>query len=285
MAAAESAWGRFRKISNEPPVELRLAVSESPAGERPEPKMPRGQGHLISFVHDHENYAICDLRAGFGYGWVTRAVAHDPTYVRYHFVENCVYIMLQSMYLTPAHAACVSRNGRAVLLCGLSTAGKSTLAYACAKHGWTYICDDGANLIRQGTGRVVVGNAYQIRLRPQTVSLFPELARYTPLDRPNGKPSLEVDTPELGIDIAEQGCVEHVIFLNRSTTERQHLARYDKEEALQNMSQVICYGDDALRAEMTCSLERLLTAPIYQMTYHDLAWAEERLRSLVNNGE
>ena len=105
IAAAESAWGNFKRISDEPAVEFRLAVSESQTGERPQPQMPRGQGHLISFVHDQENYAITDLRAGFSYGWITPAVAREATYVRYHFIENCVYIMLQSMYLTPAHAA------------------------------------------------------------------------------------------------------------------------------------------------------------------------------------
>src|SRR5437868_6609542 len=88
IAAAESSWSRYRQTRDEPGIELRLAVSESLTGERPSARMPRSQGHLISFIHDAENFAICDLRAGFGFGWITEAVARDESYVRYHFVEN-----------------------------------------------------------------------------------------------------------------------------------------------------------------------------------------------------
>ena len=142
IAAAESAWNKFRQVRNERPVEIRLAVSESATSEKPPVRLPRGQGHLVSFLHDAENFAVCDLRTGFGFGWLTPAVANDENYVRYHFVENCVYILLESMYLTTAHAACVASHEKGVLLSGECGSGKSSLAYQCAKSGWTFVGDD-----------------------------------------------------------------------------------------------------------------------------------------------
>jgi hypothetical protein len=246
--------------------------------------MPRAQGHLVSFIHDADNFAICDLRAGFGYGWITDAVACDESYVRYHFVENCALILLEALYMTPVHAACVSLSRRGVLLCGNSGAGKTTLAYACAKRGWTYAGDDSAHLIRRSEDRIVLANPYQIRFRPHATSLFPELAGNVPSERPKGKPSIELDTKPLHLTTELETSVEYLVFLNR-TTERQGLAKYDRDEAYASMSQTICYGDESLRDEMRSSLDRLLTAPVFELHYHDLTWAEQRLRSLVENGE
>jgi hypothetical protein len=285
IAAAESAWGKFQKTRSEPAVELRLAVSESLTGERPPVRMPRGQGHLVSFIHDAENFAICDLRAGFGYGWLTDAVACDESYVRYHFVENCVLILLAGLYMTPVHAACVSLSGQGVLLCGNSGAGKTTLAYACAKRGWTYACDDSAHLIRGSEDRIIVANPYQIRFRAHAMSLFPELAGNLPFERPNGKPSIELDTAPLHLATARETAVDYLVFLNRTTTDWQRLSKYDRDAAYASLSQVVCYGDESLRDEMRSSLDRLLTAPVFELYYHDLTWAEQRLRSLVENGE
>ena len=285
IAAAESVWGKFKKMRDEPPVEVRLAVSESLTGEKPPVRMPRGQGHLVSFLHDAENFAVCDLNTGFGFGWLTPVVACDESYVRYHFVEACVYILLEARYLIAAHAACIDLHGKGVLLAGECGAGKSTLAYHCAKRGWAFVCDDGTHFIRGSADHVVVGNPYQIRFRPQAISLFPELAGNIPFERPNGKPSIEVDTASLHVAIAEQTKPDYLIFLNRTPNVPQHLASYDKDEAFARLSQVICYGEESFREELRKSLRRLLTMPIYEMQYHDLDWAEQRIRSLVENGE
>lgn len=284
LAAAETAWGRFRRTRNEPPVELRVAVSESLTGERPAARMPRAQGHLISFIHDADNFVVCDLRSGFGYGWLTDSVAWDESYVRYYFIEGCVLILL-SLYLTPVHAACVSLSQKGILLCGDSGAGKSTLAYACARRGWTYSGDDAANLVRNSNDRVVVANPYQVRFRPHAMSLFPELAGNVPFDRPNGKPSLELDTAPLGILTETETRPEYLVFLNRSGNQTQRLAKYGKDDAYARLSEVICYGEESLREQMRNSLNRLLTVPVFELYYHDLEWAEQRLRSLVENGE
>lgn len=284
IVAAEESWGRFEQTRTEPPVEMRLAVSDSGASERPAPMMPRGQGHLIATVHDASNFLICDLRSGFAFGWLTPAVACDRSYCRYYFLENYVTLLLQGLYLTPAHAACVALHDQGVLLLGQSEAGKTTLSYACARRGWTYVSDDGLNLVRKSCDRVVVGNPHQIRFRPHAKVLFPELSEYVPAERPNGKPNLELDTAELNIAVAPEARAEHLVFLNRNPSGPQRIAKFDKDEAYDRLAWTICCGEDSLREEQRASLRRLLGVPLYEMQYYDLEWAEQRLRSLVENG-
>lgn len=267
-------------------VELRLAVTESAAGAAPPPAaLPRGQGHLLSFVHDAQNFAVCDLRAGFAFGWLTQAVAHDLPRVRYHFVEPIVMLMLQSWYFSVVHAACVSLDGRGVLLCGDSEAGKSTLAYGCAKRGWTYVCDDASHLLRDAEHRTIAGMCHQIRFRPSAAELFPELAAFTPFERPNGKPALELDAKALNIATSPEAHIDCLVFLKRDPHAREKMARFDKSEALERFEAVHCVGEESLRREQRDALRRLLTAPVYEMTYQDLDDAERRLRSLLETGD
>ena len=86
-----------------------------------------------------------------------------------------VYSLLDTQHLLKCHAACVAKNGHGVLFVGGSGAGKSSLAYACARRGWTYISDDGASLVRRRPGRQVLGNPQNFHFRPDARSCFPEL--------------------------------------------------------------------------------------------------------------
>jgi len=285
IQAGEHLWGREISLWDKPAVELRLAVGGAglQPDERPRPQMPRAQGHLLSIVHDAANFAVCNLEAGFGFGWFTPAVATDPAYFRYHFLEPLAYMTLESLYLTQIHGACIALRGQGVLLCGDTHAGKTTLSYACARRGWTYVADDASHLVRESRDRVIVGRPYQIRLRVDARALFPELGEYEPVERPNGKPSLELDTAGLGLTQARQVAARYIVFLNRDT-DLQRLSRYSRNDAYDRLSQVICFGTEAVQEEQRQTLRDLLTLPLYQIDYRDLDWAEGCLRSLVENG-
>src|SRR4051794_4588915 len=54
------------------------------------------------------------------------------------------------------HAAVLARDGRAVVFCGASMAGKSTLAAALAQRGWVLLGDDSAVLSLDGDDGLVV---------------------------------------------------------------------------------------------------------------------------------
>src|SRR5882724_6694139 len=75
IQAAAEGWGRFAQQFDESPVRLSLGVSESE--EMPLASEPRivAREHLITSLWDHSNLAVCDMRSGFAFGWLTRGVA------------------------------------------------------------------------------------------------------------------------------------------------------------------------------------------------------------------
>ena len=113
-----------------------------------------------------------------------------------------------------AHAACVARDGRGVLLCGDSGAGKTSLAYHLARNGWTYVSDNECWIVRE-RGTLVAGNPARLRFRDSAVELFPELRGIAPRLHANGKMSVETAAGALGIATAEQCCATRVVFLRR----------------------------------------------------------------------
>ena len=132
--------------------------------------------------------------------------------------------------VTGMHSACVARNGVGVLLCGDSGAGKTTLAYACAKAGWTYVTDDGSYIVHGRDDLLVVGNSNQIRFRPAGKLLFPELDSREVLQRAETKPAIEINPRELeGIHHSPTAKVKYFVLLNRRDRKNLPLRDYSKE--------------------------------------------------------
>ena len=195
-AAAES-WDGFQQRFSEPSIEVRVAVGAAETNGLPEAPVFLGQDHLVAIVADARNFAVCDYERRFAWAWLSPRVVRDRDWLRFHFLEAVVYMMLAQLYLTPLHAACVERRGSGVLLCGGPGAGKSSLAFACARRGWTYVSDDASSLVRNHGDRLVLGRPGQIRFREDAGDLFPQLAGRLAKRRANGKMTIEVRTADL----------------------------------------------------------------------------------------
>jgi hypothetical protein len=285
LRAAEEVWGECGDCFGAAPIELRFAVDESSAAERPPAVLPRGQEALMAIVHSPENFATADLSRGFAFGWLTPSVLRDRGYFRYHFLEPLVYVMLSSLYLTPVHAACVALDGSGVLLCGESGAGKTSLTYACARREWTYVADDASHLVRGVADATIVGRPHQIRFRSSAVSLFPELAAHPVFERANGKLDIEIQTRNLGLRFtAIQARADYLVFLNRGDFESGSFNAMDRERAAMILQQSLCCGTASVRQLQRQSLQRLLEIPVLELCYRDLNEAEWLLRSLVRTG-
>ena len=285
LAGASESWGMFRKIHSEPPLQIRIGVLPGSTNQCPPRPTCRGQRNLLTQIADSENFMILDLRQGFAFGWLTEAAAQDRAYLRYHFLEGTAWILLESLYLTSVHGACVEMDGHGVLLCGDSGAGKSSLAYSCALNGWKFLSDDCSCLIRNRSGRMVTGNPYQMRFRESGIALFPELIHQRVTPRATGEMAIEMPTPaNPAIEAISQSSIDYIVFLNRFDGAPEGLIRFSKQAALRWFELVVCYGEKQVRDNHYIALANLLSAEVFEMRYTKMATALSLLGMLVQKG-
>jgi hypothetical protein len=283
LDAANESWGHSQQRDSGPTLQLRIGVTARTSGNCPPAPVVRGQQHLISFVADAHNHAICDLKAGFAFAWLTEDALQHRSYVRYHFIEAVALILISTSYATPIHAACVSRHGRGMLFCGPSGAGKSTLAYACARSGWIFTSDDSSYLRHHASELRVVGNSHQLRFRPSAKDLFPELRERSVTPRAEGKPSIEVPTAELpGIVTADEALVHNIILLNRVPAAYAELQSLPSEAAQQYFHQYLQLPDKIQQMQAEAA-KSIATAEVYELRYQDLQQAIDCLELLASD--
>jgi len=284
ILAAEEAWGTQVQMLNCDPVRICLGVSEGDSEVLAPMAVIRAREHLMSIVSNAENFMHCDFDRGFAFGWVTQRTAADHALMRYNFLTPGGIALVQQRAFAPLHGALVMRHGTGVMLCGDSCAGKSTLAYACARAGWTYVSDDGAFLVRGREDRYAVGDPYCIRFRTDAPELFTELAGHPPTIRPNGKPAIELRTCDLDITTARGCVVDHVVFLEREHGSPASMGRYPQDDARAYWSQYTVLGSAKLLTAQRRCHELLLRASLWKMRYAHLDDAVSRLGRLVDQG-
>jgi hypothetical protein len=276
LEAAEESWRQYKPEFDCQPLEFRVVVQ--PRGAlAPEPTF-RIQRHLCSVVSDGDNYAIGDSQAWFACFFLSENTAADHAWLRWHYVEAMAYLLLALRYVVPIHAACVAKNGAGILLCGESGTGKSTLSFACAHAGWTFLSDDCTWLLADSEDRVALGRPYQARFRDKAPSVFPELAGYASSARPKGKLTLEVplsDFPQ--IRTASRCPIRALVFLDRRIGVRPRAARLPPGEAVDLLLRdMAAYGPE-VDAMHERAIGRLRDLPAWRLHYESL---DEALRLL-----
>ncbi len=279
-------WGRFTPLKAATSSLLRfdVYVVDGRGGSAcPPAPVYRLVQPLLTAVADADNYSIVDLSTRHSHVSIARTTLAYPRYAEW-FLLAAPLSCISTHLATPIHGACVSRRGRGVLLCGESGAGKSTLAYACARAGWTYTSDDAVFLPHGESGRRVIGNCYQVRFRPDTAVLFPEISGRDITPRAAGKPSIEIPTAELPhMRLSFSTDVQHIVFLDRHSGEQPLLERSPVTTARRYLRSVL-FGLPQSVTEQTDELERLLTAPVHCLRYERLDDAVRLLEQLVTGG-
>lgn len=229
IEAAREEWQHWTRILNVAPVSLRFDVSAEETDSLPPPVAFSPAHDLPRWTSDDKNHAWGDTNAGVVRALITPRVAQDSAWLLYHFLDPMALQTITALHLAPIHASCVALNGRGILLCGDSLAGKTSLAYACARRGFTYVSDDASYLIRnRAAERVVVGNPHWIRLRPDAPQFFPELADHPTAVRGNGKEMLRVATksrPDLKTTAFAP--IDRIVFLRRDSKSPAKISRLD----------------------------------------------------------
>jgi hypothetical protein len=284
IEAAIESWGSYLQIFDDAPVRFELGVAPGDSAIPIRSKF-RSRGHLMSMIANPENFVMSDFNTGSAFGWIAEQAAADHAVLRYRFLTPTVLMLLQQRALAPMHGALIARHGRGVALFGESMSGKSTLAYACARAGWTFISDDGTYLVRNSSDRFALGEHHAVRFRAEARRLFPELSAWMPGIRPNGKLGMQVFTRDLPITTG-LGCpIDHIVFLNRREPGPTRLRGYPQERLLAWCAQGAAYGTPEIRAAQIQCYERLAGAGLWELCYRDLDSAITRLEQLVDSGD
>ncbi len=283
VQAAEESWSGFPALFDGPPMDIRVAVSDDEQAACATGLIWRAQGHLLAMQADQNNFAICDLDRGFAFSWLTPATARDHEFVRYFFLDTIVQVLVWQTRLTPRiHASCVARDGRGVLLCGESGAGKSCLAYACARRGWSFITDESTALVRDSQDRIALGKPRQMHFRDTAAEIIPELQGRLAMRNAVGKISIEVHTADLpGIRTAFQCKVAAVVFLNRQAGGPARLVRLSGEDAFSRLEPGLPLFQEPLHEKNRAALRYLVAAGAFELRYRDLEEAAALLESLT----
>jgi hypothetical protein len=279
MDAAESSWGTFPAAFSTPPLELHAVVEKSSEESAPTPPDYRGRENLLMIAGGRDS-AVCDHARSFAFCRLSEATARLTAFTAYYYLEAIALHLLAQLYLTPVHAACLVKDDVGVLLCGESGAGKSSLAYACAKRGWCYISDNESWLLRDHEGAVVLGNPTRIRFRDSAPELFPELRAQRPFLFANGKTSLALELngrPEF--TTAYRANISHVAFLDRSSA--AGIYTLSKEETFQRLFSGVPAYSQPVRQQHQASLQKLSTANTVRLAYQSLETGVALLEELV----
>jgi hypothetical protein len=283
FTAANQSWSSFQPVFHREPLEVLVKVSNGYGHLPPAPAHTLRGDTLLQYA-DPDNFLITDLKRGLSLIQINQTAAHAEKYFRYHLLEAAALSMVTAMRAVAIHGACVRVAGRGVLFCGDSGEGKSTLAYAGSRAGWTYVTDDATYIPIDRLDRLAVGNCHQVRFRPSAVELFPELTGLPITPRAAGKPSIEVRT--LGwpvISTANAAFIDHVVFLNRKCIDTQELIPLQAGTVLPWFEQHLMSTTDS-RAAQEAALARLLSARIYELRYTDLNLAIDRVSQLAMKG-
>jgi hypothetical protein len=288
--AAAHSFARYGDVpsSASPQIFIQLCVDCATHDEGPWPvPVYRARQHLFHIGCGSSNFAVADLTTGTAIGFVSPKMVSDTSFFRYTFLECLFHVLAVHQSHTPVHCACVSWRNRGVLICGRSGAGKTTLAYACAKMGMQVVSDDVIHLEWNPTlNRTMLwGNPWQLRLEAECRNFFPELQGEIPRLRSDGGRYFEVDVLGTFPGQAQTSCEPMaLVFLERSLNTAAECIPWDPALALGRMKEDVVLDEESVVARHHALLERLANVGTYTLSYsgHPLS-AVTAIRRLVGD--
>jgi hypothetical protein len=210
---------------------------------------------------------VADATCLQSYAWVAPAVVRDREHFRYAVLEALANFHLSVLDRQPLHAACVERDGLAVLLVGPAGVGKSTLTYTAAREGYRILAEDIVWLQLRDTF-AIWGLVTRLFLPPDSAQFFPELGALRPMVRSNGEEKLvlPLDAPHAVGD--GRIATATVCLLGRSDRRSARLVRATPEEIATALG-TFETGFDLFRGTIGPAIERLSRTPGWRLLLTD----------------
>jgi hypothetical protein len=291
---AARALARWRElppalVEDGPPARVDLVVHPLGAGDPAAPPTGRFvfRAHGDTFLAASGGSILtAQMAAGHAMAFITPDLLADEPNLRHSVIECLGFLLVNYRDRTPVHAAAVVGGGRAVLLAGQSTAGKSTLCYACVRAGFDLLSEDTV-CVSLARGLRVWGHPGPIHLLPDAPRFFPELAALEPRVRANGKLKLAVDVAALGMGrLATHADRALVCFVARAEGRASRLEPMPADAALAALADPREPGFDLLAGRAPAAAAALVAGGAYRISVGaDLDDAVGLLARLAEEGQ
>lgn len=220
---------------------LRLLVHDVPEVDEWSPAQPvmRGQGDAFYIAASRASVVSGNINTGFAFGFISEREASHEEHLRSTMVQSPVLWMAGNRALSTVHTACVVLDSVAVMIRGVSNAGKTTLAYAALHEGFSLLAEDVAFVFdREDHGLELRGLPWLLYLKPDATRFFPELADQPVVERYNGEHKIAVNVerrfPGQTIQQAEIG---PTVFVERRPGATTRLELLDRELARRQLEE------------------------------------------------
>ncbi|MBT9332356.1 hypothetical protein [Paracidobacterium acidisoli] len=215
-------------------ITLMITEGESTAGDGFPWFRGRGEFAVAQFTPDDTLWF--NLRARRVFGSFSAAVANDRERWRRHIFPTLFGILAAAVDVAPVHAACLARDTGGLLLAAPSGTGKSTLAVALGRRGYTFLSDDWTCLaLEEGVIRAS-GFPMPVKLLPDADRFFPELRSYRTGISLNGELAFEVSPVDcFGLQRVRSCAVTCIILLERTGRTGCDISEIDFDEAAQHL--------------------------------------------------
>jgi hypothetical protein len=249
------------------------------AGE-PGPFVFRAHGQCF-LASDGANMLTAQYDRGRALAFISPELLLREDVLRQNVLQLLALLLVTQHDRVPLHAGAIIHDGLAILLAGPSTAGKSTLCYACLRDGFQLLAEDAVYVSREPDVRLW-GLGGKIHLLPDAVRFFPELADVPARNQPNGKFKLTIDTARFGPDRTVCHAERAVVCVGERHSGAMSLIEpIEPGEAVAILSAKREPGFDLYEGSAAAA-EAIARNGAYRLTVgHDLTHATAALRALA----
>lgn len=142
------------------------------------PKLKRPHSFLnehVLFLSDGKRYLLTGSLYDAPWQFECRALPQwDPEFVHYYVFEPVLLDVLKKVGVLVWHSAAVEKEGRAILLPGVSGSGKSTTTLNLLRLGYRFLADDVTLLRMRGDAVEATGHDNELYVTQQSLDLLPE---------------------------------------------------------------------------------------------------------------
>ena len=249
-------------------VSMQIFVS---AGEEaPQRAHFRGLHHLVVASFGHANIFVFDLLRRRVVARVSERVARDLHFWNQLMLPIAIGVLGPTVGVVPVHCASLCREGEGLLVAGVSGAGKSTLTAALVQSGFDYVSDDWTYLGELDNRLVAHGMSAHMKLLPDAVLYFPELAGRPVTASLGGELAYVVEADFLGGRVVRWCVPRCCIFLERTSRSQSSFAPLSTVEARHRFQSTVerlpsqLSETESTRGEI---IERIADLPCWTFSY------------------